>query len=160
MLLCSDSLIVWPANVLLMLDRINEFLFQNEIRWNKLVSEARKRRCRFRKILEGSPYDFSTVLEDFRNKEIPPSGFILQKFRRRLYGVMFHEKPTDTDAGSRILVSEWCMTGRGSLDSVQMAEAIKAPDFHPGLESLWTEDDRSLDQIRFYRSFISTYGFD
>ena len=106
-----------------------------------------KKRFRFRRVLEGEAYDLSTVLEDFRNQEIPPTGSILRKFRQRLYGVMLHEKPGA--AGGPILVPEWCMTGLGSLNLIQKVEVIAAPDFHPGLKSLWAQDDQSLDDIRF-----------
>ena len=41
------------------------------------------------------------------------------------------------------------MTGPGSLDKIAVREIIMAPDFHPGLEALWNEHDRTLDDIRF-----------
>ena len=98
-----------------------------------------------KRVFRGEAYEFSTVLEDYRNQEIPAIAHFMRKFRQRLYGVMFHEKPT---YGEEIFVPEWCMTGPGSLDCVKMRGIERAPDYHPGLEALWKKEDQTLDNVR------------
>ena len=98
-----------------------------------------------RKVFEGEPYEFTTVLEDYRNTEIPAIAHFNRKFRQRLYSVMFHDKPT---YGEAHFVPEWCMTGPGSLNRVMMREVEQAPEFHPGLEALWNNQDDAMLDVR------------
>lgn len=61
------------------------------------------------------PFYLSLVLEDFRSKNIPPAGLVLQRLRTRLYGLLLNEKPGDK---KKILVKEWIMLGEDSLKTV------------------------------------------
>ena len=96
--------------------------------------------------MSGDCYELSNVLQDYRNTEIPPRGKLLEKFRQRLYVVLFDERPLVD--GIQSPVFEWCMTGMGSLDDPVEQRIEKAPEFHPGLERLWHTEDKTVDDIR------------
>ena len=95
--------------------------------------------------MSGDAYEQGTLLEDPRVSDIPSNAELLKKFRQRYYSILFCEKPRQN--GVDVQVSEFCMSGRGSLDEPVMQRIEEAPKFHPGLETLWN-NDRSLDTIR------------
>jgi len=94
--------------------------------------------------MSGDCYNLSSVLEDYRNHEIPSNAKLLQKFRQRLYSVLFDERPLANGIQSPLV--EWWTTGKGILEVKQRIE--KAPAFHPGLERLWCIEDKTVDEIR------------
>lgn len=96
--------------------------------------------------MSGDCYELKNVLQDYRNHEIPARAKLLEKFRQRLYGVLFDERPLVNGIQSPVV--EWCMTGFGSLDNPVEQRIEKAPEFHPGLERLWRSEDKTVHEIR------------
>ena len=94
--------------------------------------------------MTGGPYKQGSNLEDYRVVDIPPIAILLENFRQRCYNIIFFEKPQPEG----FHVSEWCMSGIGSLKEAAQKRIEDAPDFHPGLEILWNKD-RSVDDLRY-----------
>jgi hypothetical protein len=82
--------------------------------------------------MTGATYTESTSLEDFRNTSLPTTAKLLKDFRQRLYGVLLFEKPRKN---GELRVSGMCMTGLGSLETVEVLTPEKPPDCHPGLNA-------------------------
>ena len=120
------------------------------MRWEELTSLAQKG-GKIYNTMTGAYSDSSTILEDFRVSEIPPSAKLSEKYRQRCYGVLLDEKPKKN--GAEIRVPELWMFGLGSLDRVFIQKVEQPPDCHPGLESLWREDDHSIDIVRYGHNF-------
>ena len=93
--------------------------------------------------MTGDPYEQGTNLEDPRARDIPPVAKLLENFRQRCYNILFSEKPQPDG----FHVSEWCMSGIGSLEEAAKRRIENAPDFHRGLEILWNIDS-SVDELR------------
>lgn len=67
-------------------------------------------------------FESGTIMEDFRELDLPPVALALQPLRRRIYGLLLHEKPR---TGSEpIVVTEWCMHGGDSLVRPALVEPV------------------------------------
>jgi hypothetical protein len=75
-------------------------------------------------VLNEQLYELGTVLEDFRECDLPPSGLALRPLRQRIYGLLLHEKPRTNHP---IVVTEWCMHGDDSLSQPALVEPVSIP---------------------------------
>jgi hypothetical protein len=67
-------------------------------------------------------YDSSTIMEDFREDDLPPSALALRLLRQRIYGLLLREKPTS--GSEAIVVTEWCMHGEDSLKEPALVRPV------------------------------------
>ena len=63
------------------------------------------------------PYEFGTVMEDHKEKNIPAIAELDRKVRARSYGILFLEKSgalnsKNTDFDDMFYVEEWTMEGK------------------------------------------------
>ena len=63
------------------------------------------------------PYEFGTVMEDHKEKNLPAIAQLDRKVRQRAYGILFFEKsgalnPKNTDFDDMFYVEEWTMQGK------------------------------------------------
>lgn len=123
-----------------------------EMKWNRLINMKRIG-TKVHSLMTGAPFDSSTCLEDYRNTSLPSVANLLRGVRQRLYGILFYEKPNalnDDEKDFVYEVTEWCMTGPGSLNAPKMVRPILPPKHeHPGLEALWQNKGP-----RKYESFV------
>ena len=79
--------------------------------WRQILNLAEKkhRSCQVQSylysVISQNVYEMSGNLEDYSKKDMPVAK-IYQPLRQRIYGVLFHEKPTVT------AVNEWCVESR------------------------------------------------
>ena len=134
---------------------VTVFLFQEEVHWKKLIQLAGIGNI-IHNLMSGNAYQQGTHLEDPRVSDIPSNAKLLEKFRERYYSILFCEKPRQN--GVDVQVSEFCMSGKGSLDEPVTKKIEEAPKYHPGLETLWNKDDRSVDPIRYNILVLSNFA--
>ena len=63
------------------------------------------------------PYEFGTVMEDHKEKNLPAISELDRKVRQRAYGILFFEKSgalnaKNTDFDDMFYVQEWTMEGK------------------------------------------------
>ena len=97
-------------------------------------------------LMSGALYKAGAYLEDPRAKDIPPSAKLFEKLRQRIYSILFFEKPPKN--GQEPNVEEWFTAGPKSLDQAVVKRIENAPDYHPGLEALWNEENSFLNALR------------
>jgi hypothetical protein len=79
--------------------------------WQQIlkIAEQKHRSCQVSSYLYGvisqKVYEMSGSLEDY-SKDVMPVAKIYRPLRQRIYGVLFHEKPTVT------AVKEWCVESK------------------------------------------------
>lgn len=73
-------------------------------------------------VMNGLLYECSTGIEDFRESDLPPAALALRPLRRRIYGLLLHEKPRRSR--EPIVVTEWCMHGENSLVQPALVEPV------------------------------------
>uniref|UniRef100_A0A1B6DDU3 XPG-I domain-containing protein n=1 Tax=Clastoptera arizonana TaxID=38151 RepID=A0A1B6DDU3_9HEMI len=98
----------------------------------------------------------STLMEDFRMKDLKTVGSAIRPLHQKAYGIIFHERPSENPP---IVVKELVMEGPGSLDDVKLVQPIPPTALHPGLLAMWASknDDRMLSiKYNLLVSSIST----
>ena len=95
-------------------------------------------------LMAGGLYLSPAMLEDYRTEfswGLPKCAQVWENLRRRLYGILLYEKPNALDATKtkfNLTVSEYCMTGPGSLDEAKkQVPILPQNNNHPGLKKLW-----------------------
>jgi hypothetical protein len=99
-----------------------------EDHWSRLISLARRRHIHCENppqllaIMNEQLFESSTAMEDFREPDLPPAALALRPLRRRIYGLLLHEKPRT--GLEPVVVTEWCMHGEDSLVQPALVEPV------------------------------------
>ena len=132
--------------------------------WNSLVQKASSR---VGNLMAGGVYRSPALLEDYRGDSkhachwgLPKAAKFYESLRERMYGILLFEKPNalnETKTEFKIQVTEYCLTGPGSLDrSMKLVPILPPNNNHPGLKVLWegmedrkyrrqTDDDQNCE---------------
>lgn len=81
-------------------------------------------------ILAQNTYQNVESLEDLRKKDLPPINKILRPLRKKIYGVLLHEKPGEH------IVTEMVVDSHDTFEPC-FVEAIPPKVIHPGLVAIW-----------------------
>ena len=108
--------------------------------WDSLVQMASSR---IGNLMTGGVYRSPALLEDYRGDSkhachwgLPKAARFYESLRERLYGILLFEKPNALNENKtefKIQVTEYCLTGPGSLDrSTRLVPILPPNNNHPG----------------------------
>jgi len=121
--------------------------------WTDLIRSKPDYSSKVFHVMCAAPFVWGACLEDYSWRySLPKSADVLKGPRKRLYGILFMEKPSAMNRNkSRFVddfeIEELCMTGHESLDGPVFVKPILPPmKDHPGLNALWQDQkDREFN---------------
>ena len=136
------------------------FNVDDDSSWSRLMENSSDYGSTVFQLMCGAPFHWGCCLEDYSASgggTLPKSGDLCKGLRKRMYGILFYEKPGALNVDKSdfaIKVEELVITGPKSLEQSKMVKpTMPALEIHPGLEVLWKDQKEREYNFDFMQSF-------
>ena len=139
---------------------LGSFNVSDDSLWSLLMKNSSDYGSTVFQLMCGAPFHWGCCLEDYSASgegTLPKSGDLWKGLRKRMYGILFYEKPgaLNVDKLDFVMkVEELVMTGPDSLEQSKTIKPTMPPlESHPGLAVLWKNQPEREYNFDFMQSF-------
>ena len=118
--------------------------------WNTTILSVKPLSRRAYDVMNFNKLEITSSGQDSRDNRVPPTAYLFKNLRRRMYGVLLHDKPGALSGDKfTVNIEETSLNhASGKMETNEASPIVPPQGSHPGLDQLLDDDYPNVSNLR------------